>query len=256
MGMLEGKVAVVTGAGRGLGRSHALALAREGASVVVNDRGEELDGTGGTHAPADDVVREITNAGGAAVASYEDVADFQAAKRIIDGAIDSYGRLDILVNNAGIVRDKISFNMSEEDFDAVVAVHLKGTFNCSRWACACFRAQSKEGKIERGRIISTSSHSGLLGNVGQTNYGAAKAGVAAMTIIWSMEMERYNVTCNAIAPMARTRMTEVQVGPPPADGNQFDEFAPEKVSPLVVYLASAQAAATCTGTSSSFRRST
>ena len=240
MGTLEGKVAVVTGAGRGLGRSHALALAREGASVV-NDRGAELDGTGGTHAPADDVVREIKDAGGAAVASYEDVADFEAAKRIIDGAIDSYGRLDILVNNAGIVRDKISFNMSEEDFDAVVAVHFKGTFNCGRWACACFRAQSKEGKIERGRIISTSSHSGLLGNVGQTNYGAAKAGVAAMTIIWSMEMERYNVTCNAIAPMARTRMTEVQVGPPPADGSQFDEFAPENVSPLVVYLASDQA---------------
>jgi NAD(P)-dependent dehydrogenase (short-subunit alcohol dehydrogenase family) len=240
MGLLDGKVAIVTGAGRGLGRSHALALAREGARVVVNDAGRELDGTGGGRAPADEVVRQIVAAGGGAMANYEDVADFDAARRIIDSALDSFGRLDILVNNAGIVRDRISFNMSEEDFDAVVAVHLKGTFNCGRWACASFRQQSKEGKLERGRIISTSSHSGLLGNVGQSNYGAAKAGIAAMTIIWSMEMGRYNVTCNAIAPMARTRMTEANIGPPPADG-PFDEYAPENVSPLVVYLASEQA---------------
>jgi len=241
MGVLEGKVAIVTGAGRGLGRSHALALAQESAKVVVNDLGAELDGTGGGPEPADEVVKEIKDAGGAAVASYEDVADFQGAKRIIDCATDSFGKLDILVNNAGFARDRISFNMSEEDFDAVIAVHLKGTFNCGRWACAYFRERSKEGKPDSGRIISTSSHSGLLGNVGQANYGSAKAGVAAMTIIWAMEMGRYNVTCNAIAPMARTRMTEVNIGPPPTDEGVFDEFAPENVSPVVVYLASDQA---------------
>jgi len=240
MGVLEGKVAIVTGAGRGLGRSHALALAREGAKVVVNDLGTELDGTGTSRAPADGVVNEIKEAGGTAVASYENVADFQAAKKIIDCAVDSFGKLNILVNNAGVVRDKLCFNMSEEEFDAVVGTHLKGTFNCSRWACAYFREQSKAGKTESGRIISTSSHSGLLGNVGQTNYGAAKAGIAAMTIIWSMEMARYNVTCNAIAPMARTRMTEISIGPPPAEKDVFDEFAPENISPLVVYLASDQ----------------
>ncbi len=240
MGVLEGKVAAVTGAGTGLGRSHALALAEEGAKVVVNDLGVELDGTGKSPDPADNVVKEIKDAGGVAVASYDSVADFQEAKRIIDCAIDSFGKLDIMVNNAGFVRDKIAFNMSEEDWDAVVAVHLKGTFNCGRWACSYFREQSKEGKLENGRIISTTSHSGLLGNVGQANYGAAKAGIAALTIIWAMEMERYKVTCNAIAPMARTRMTEVSLPPPTVEG-QFDEFATENVSPLVVCLASDQA---------------
>jgi NAD(P)-dependent dehydrogenase (short-subunit alcohol dehydrogenase family) len=240
MGVLEGKVAVVTGAGRGLGRSHALALAREGAKLVVNDLGTELDGTGESYESADGVVKEIREAGREAVASYDNVADFQGAKNIIDCAIESFGKLDILVNNAGFVRDKIGFNMSEEDFDAVVATHLKGTFNCGRWAGSYFREQSKEGNLESGRIINTSSHSGLLGNVGQTNYGAAKAGVASMTIIWSMELARYNVTCNAIAPMARTRMTELNIGPPPAEGD-FDEFAPENISPLVVFLASDKA---------------
>ncbi len=239
MGVLEAQVAIVTGAGRGLGRSHALALAQEGAKVVVNDLGVELDGTGAQHGPADEVVQEIKSAGGEAVANYGDVADFQAAKGIIDCAIENFGKLDILVNNAGFVRDRINFNMSEEDFDSIVAAHLKGTFNCGRWACAYFREQSKAGSLENGRIINTSSHSGLLGNVGQSNYGAAKAGIASMTIIWSMEMGRYNVTCNAIAPMARTRMTEANIGPPPTE--QFDEFAPENISPLVVFLASDQA---------------
>jgi len=238
MGVLEGKVAIVTGAGRGMGRSHALALAREGARVVVNTR-KAPDGA--APAPVDEVVREVADAGSEAVASYEDVADFAAAKRIIDCAIDSFGRLDILVNNAGIVKDSICFKMSEEDFDTVVDAHLKGTFNCGRWACAYFREQSKDGKLEYGRIINTSSHSGLLGNVGQTNYGPAKAGVASMTMIWAMEMARYNVTCNAIAPMARTRISEFNLGPAPEDPGQFDEFAPENVSPLVVYLASDQA---------------
>jgi NAD(P)-dependent dehydrogenase (short-subunit alcohol dehydrogenase family) len=241
LSVLEGKVAVVTGGGRGLGRSHALLLAKEGAKVVVNDIGAELDGTGRDNAPADSVVKEIRDAGGEAVANYESVVDFQGAQRIIDCAVDSFGKLDILVTNAGFPRDKMTFSMSEEDFDAVVAVHLKGTFNCVRWASAYFREQSKAGQLERGRIINTTSHSGLLGNIGQANYGSAKAGVASMTMIWATEFERFNVTCNAIAPMSRTRMTEVNVGPPPADPNEFDGFAPENISPVVVYLASDQA---------------
>lgn len=244
MGMVEGKVAVVTGAGRGLGRSHALLLAQEGAKVVVNDSGIERDGTGvNSRGPADDVVIEIKAAGGEAVANFEDVTDFRGAKRIIDCAIDYFGKLDILVNNAGFIRDKIVFNMVEEDWDAVIAVHLKGAFNCGRWAAAYFREQSKAGKSLSGRIINTSSHSGLIGNVGQGNYGAAKAGIASLTIIWALELARYKVTCNAIAPMARTRLTEVSVGLPPAEKGQFDEFATENVSPLVVYLASDQAQA-------------
>jgi NAD(P)-dependent dehydrogenase (short-subunit alcohol dehydrogenase family) len=241
MGALEGKVAVVTGAGRGLGRSHALLLAQEGAKVVVNDVGAELDGTGRSAGPADDVVKEIKDRGGAAVASYDSVVDFQAAKKIIDCAVESFGKLDTLVNNAGFPRDKMTFSMAEEDWDAVVAVHLKGTFNCGRWASAYFREQSKAGNLERGRIINTSSHSGLLGNVGQANYGAAKAGIAAMTIIWASELQRFNVTCNAIAPMARTQMTEFSMGPAPTGQGEFDEFSPDNVSPIVAYLASDQA---------------
>ncbi len=241
MTVLADKVAIVTGGGRGLGRSHALLLAQEGAKVVVNDIGAEPDGTGKDTGPADSVVKEIKEAGGEAVANYESVADFLGAKRIIDCAVDSFGKLDILVTNAGFPRDKMTFSMSEEDFDAVVTVHLKGTFNCVRWASSYFREQSKAGQLERGRIVSTTSHSGLLGNVGQANYGAAKAGIASMTMIWAVELQRFNVTCNAIAPMARTRMTEVNVGPPPADPNQFDDFAPENISPVVAYLASDQA---------------
>jgi NAD(P)-dependent dehydrogenase (short-subunit alcohol dehydrogenase family) len=242
MGMVEGKVAVVTGAGRGLGRSHALSLAQEGAKVIVNDIGVEQDGTGAkSTGPADDVVQEIGAAGGEAVASFESVTDFQGAKRIIDCAIDNFGKLDILINNAGFVRDKIVFNMTEQDWDDVIAVHLKGTFNCGRWAAVYFREQSKAGKLQSGRIINITSHSGLLGNVGQGNYGAAKAGIASLTMIWAQELARFKVTCNAVAPMARTRMTESSLGAPPAEKAQFDEFAPENISPLVVYLASDQA---------------
>lgn len=241
MGALEGKVAVVTGAGRGLGRSHAMLLAQEGARVVVNDLGAELDGTGKSTGPADDVVREIKGEGGEAIANYDNVVDFQAAKKIIDCAVAEFGKLDILVNNAGFPRDKMTFSMAEEDWDVVIAVHLKGTFNCGRWASAYFREQSKAGNLVCGRIINTSSHSGLLGNVGQANYGSAKAGVAAMTIIWAAELQRLNVTCNAIAPMARTRMTEFTIGPPPTGESEFDEFSTDNVSPVVAFLASDQA---------------
>ncbi len=180
--------------------------------------------------------------GGSAVANFESVTDFDGAKRIIDCAVDNFGKLDILVNNAGFLRDRMTFNMTKEDWQAVVEVHLTGTFNCGRWACAYFREQSKAGKLQSGRIINTVSHAGLIGNPGQANYGAAKAGIAALTMIWAREMERFKVTCNAIAPMARTRLTQMTVRFPeaPPEG-QFDEYAPENVSPLVVYLASDQA---------------
>ena len=238
-GILEGKVAIITGAGRGLGRSHALLMAQEGAKIVVNDIGTGWDGTGKATGPADDVVKEIKAMGREAVANYESVTDFEGAKRIIDCAINNFGKMDILVNNAGFLRDRMTFNMSEGDWDSVVAVHLKGTFNCGRWACVYFREQAKAGKLQSGRIINTVSHAGLLGNPGQANYGAAKAGIAALTMIWAREMEKYNVTCNAIAPMARTRMTEMSgyFAEKPGEG-QFDEFAPENISPLAAFLAS------------------
>lgn len=246
MGALDGKVAIITGAGRGLGRGHALLMAEEGAKIVVNDLGGEWDGTGKATGPADDVVKEIKDAGGQAVANFESVMDFQGANRIVDCAIDSFGKLDILVSNAGFLRDKMTFNMTEEEWDGVVAVHLKGTFNCGRWACAYFREQGKAGKLQSGRIINTMSHAGLLGNAGQGNYAAAKLGIGALTMVWAREMEKYNVTCNAIVPMARTRMTvqtpslSAMFGEKPPEG-QFDEMAPENVSPLVAYLASDQA---------------
>jgi len=207
MGMLDGKVAVITGAGRGLGRDHALLMAQEGAKIVVNDIGSEWDGTGKATGPADDVVKEIKAAGGEAASSFESVADFEGAKKIINCAVDTFGKLDILVNNAGFLRDKMTFNMSKEEWDAVIDVHLTGTFNCGRWACSYWREQSKAGKTINGRIISTMSHAGLLGNAGQPNYASAKLAIGALTIVWAREMAKYNVTCNAIVPMARTRMT-------------------------------------------------
>ena len=240
MGVLDGKVAIVTGAGRGLGRSHALAMAEEGAKIVVNDIGVEWDGTGQAKGPADDVVKEIKDAGGDAVACFDSVTDFEGAQRIIDTAVNSFGKLDILVNNAGFLRDKMIFNMSKEEWDAVLDVHLTGTFNCGRWAAAYFREQSKAGKLESGgRIINTVSHAGLIGNPGQSNYGAAKAGIACLTLIWARELQRFNVTVNSVTPMARTRMTTLSgyFTEIPGEG-QLDEFAPENVSPLVVYLAS------------------
>jgi NAD(P)-dependent dehydrogenase (short-subunit alcohol dehydrogenase family) len=246
MGILDGKVAIVTGAGRGLGRAHALALAAEGAKVIVNDLGGEADGSGKSHSPADDVVKEIKDAGGDAAANYDSVTGFEAAKGIIDAAINKFGRLDILVNNAGFLRDRMTFKMSEEEWDGVIAVHLKGTFNCGRWACAYWYEQSKAGNQINGRLINTVSHAGLGGNAGQPNYGAAKGGIASLTMVWGREMAKYGVTSNAVAPMARSRMTvgspmtaQIMGEKPPEEG--FDTWDPANLSPLLVYLASDKA---------------
>ena len=245
--LLEGKVAIVTGAGRGVGRGEALLLAKEGAKVVVNDLGGGFDGSGAAAGPADEVVAEIKSFGGEAVANYESVTDFQAAKKIIECAIEKFGKLNILVNNAGILRDKMFFNMAEEEWDAVLNVHLKGTFNCSRHACAYWREEHKAERVHEGKIINTTSDAGLLGNVGQTNYGAAKAGIAALTNILAREMERYGVSCNVIVPVARTRLTTdatpsmrafMESTPPPGELDMLD---PENMAPLVVYLASDKA---------------
>jgi NAD(P)-dependent dehydrogenase (short-subunit alcohol dehydrogenase family) len=238
---LEGKVAVVTGAGRGIGREHALALARAGAKIVVNDLGASLAGEGTDAGPAHDVVREIQALGGEAVADGENVADFAGAKRLIDGAVAAFGRLDILVNNAGILRDRMLVNMEEHEWDAVIEVHLKGHFAPTRHAAAHWRERSKAGDQVAGRVINTSSPSGVFGNVGQLNYGAAKAGIVGFTLIAAQELQRYGVTVNAIAPNARTRMTEAAFGeiPPPESG--FDAANPANNSPIVVALCADEA---------------
>jgi NAD(P)-dependent dehydrogenase (short-subunit alcohol dehydrogenase family) len=243
MALLEGKVAIVTGAGRGIGREESLMMAKHGAKVVVNDLGGHFDGTGQSRSPAEDVVKEIRAAGGEAVANFESVTDFKAAKRIVECALDNFGKLNIVVNNAGILRDRMIFNMSEEDFDAVVNVHLKGTFNMSRHATAYWREQHKSGNMLNGRLINTSSDSGLLGNAGQGNYGTAKASVAAFAIIVDREMARYGVTANAIAPVARTRLTidatpQTAATMPPPKAGEVDKFSPTHVAPLVAWLAS------------------
>jgi NAD(P)-dependent dehydrogenase (short-subunit alcohol dehydrogenase family) len=243
MGILDGKVVAITGAGRGIGREEAVLMAREGAKVVVNDLGGHFDGTGQSRSPAEEVVKEIRAAGGEAVANFESVTDFKAAKRIIECAIDNFGKLNAVVNNAGILRDRMIFNMSEEDWDAVVAVHLKGSFNLARHACAYWREQHKAGNMLNGRLINTSSDSGLLGNAGQSNYGSAKAAVAAMAVIIDREMVRYGVTVNAIAPVARTRLTvdatpQTAAGMPQAKPGEWDPFSPAHVAPLVAWLAS------------------
>ncbi|HVN86343.1 MAG TPA: SDR family oxidoreductase [Candidatus Binatia bacterium] len=242
--LLEGKVAIITGAGRGIGREEALMMAQHGAKVVVNDLGGGFDGTGASTGPAQDVVNEIKKMGGEAVANGDSVTDFKAAKRIIECAVDTFGKLNIVVNNAGILRDRMIFNMGEEDWDAVVGVHLKGTFNMSRHASEYWREEHKKGNILNGRIINTSSDSGLLGNVGQTNYGAAKAAVALLAITMDREMAKYGVTCNAIAPVARTRLT-VEATPSTAalmggevKEGEFDVFSPRNIAPLVAWLAS------------------
>ena len=241
MPRLDGKVAVVTGAGRGIGREHALALARAGAKIVVNDLGASLAGEGADEGPADDVVREIEALGGEAIADGENVADFAGAKRLIDGAVAAFGRLDILVNNAGILRDRMLVNMEEHEWDAVIEVHLKGHFAPTRHAAAHWRERSKAGEQVAGRVINTSSPSGVFGNVGQLNYGAAKAGIVGFTLIAAQELQRYGVTVNAIAPNARTRMTEAAFGeiPPPDDG--FDAADPANNSPIVVALCADEA---------------
>lgn len=243
MALLEGKVAVVTGAGRGIGKEEALLMAKQGAKVVVNDLGGHFDGTGQSRSPAEEVVKEIRAAGGEAVANFESVSDFKSAKRIIECAIDNFGKLNIVVNNAGILRDRMIFNMSEEDFDAVLAVHLKGTFNLARHAASYWREQHKNGNLLNGRLINTSSDSGLLGNAGQSNYGTAKAAVATFAIIVDREMARYGVTANAIAPVARTRLTidatpQTAATMPTPKAGEVDKFSPAHVAPLVAWLGS------------------
>ncbi len=239
-GICDGRVVIVTGAGRGIGRAHALLFAQEGAKVVVNDLGGEVDGSGSSSGPAQDVVDEIHAMGGAAVANTDSVSDWDGAQRLIGTAVETFGALDVLVNNAGILRDRMLTNMTEQEWDAVIDVHLKGTFATCRWAAAHWRERTKAGQHNDARIINTSSGSGLYGNPGQTNYGAAKAGIAAFTIIAAKELERYGVTVNAIAPGARTRMTEpLGYGTAAPAPGTFDAFAPENVSPVVVWLASA-----------------
>jgi NAD(P)-dependent dehydrogenase (short-subunit alcohol dehydrogenase family) len=239
---LGGKVAVVTGAGRGLGRSHALALASAGAAVVVNDLGASLSGAGADMSPAQAVVQEIEAAGGRAMANGENVADFAGAGRIIQAAIAAFGRLDILVNNAGILRDRMLVNMTETEWDAVIDVHVKGHFAPSHHAAAHWRERSKAGEKVRGRIVNTSSPSGLFGNIGQVNYGAAKAGIAAFTVIAAQELSGYGVTVNCVAPNARTRMTEETFDLEVArDG--FDPLDPMNVSLVVLAVCSDEAQA-------------
>ena len=237
MGMLDGKIAVITGAGRGIGRGEALLFADEGARVVVNDLGGEWDGTGADPRAASQVVEEIRAAGGEAVPHFEDISEPDGAASLVRLAVDTWGRLDVVVNNAGILRDRMVFNMSVEEWDAVIKVHLRGHFLMTREACAYWRDRSKSGESVNGRIINTSSTSGLLGNAGQANYGAAKAGIAAFSCIAAMEMQRYGVTVNAIAPGARTRMTEKTFGELKVPEGEFDALAPENVAPLVAYLA-------------------
>jgi len=246
MGMLDGKVAVITGAGRGIGRGEALLFAHEGARVVANDLGGEWDGTGADPRAASQVAEEIKGAGGDAVPHFEDISEPAGADSLIRLALDTWGRLDVVVNNAGILRDKMVFNMSVEDWDAVMKVHLRGHFLVTRAACAHWRERSKAGEPVGGRIVNTSSTSGILGNVGQSNYGAAKAGIAAFSYIVAMEMARYGVTVNAIAPGARTRLTEKTFGDLSLPEGQFDALAPENVAPMVAFLAS-DAAAHITG---------
>jgi NAD(P)-dependent dehydrogenase (short-subunit alcohol dehydrogenase family) len=239
--LCEGRVAVITGAGRGIGREHALMLAEHGAKIVVNDLGGSMDGTGNDVGPAQQVVDEITAMGGEAVANTDDISDWDGARSLIDTAVDSFGRLDVLINNAGILRDRMLTNMSEEEWDAVIKVHLKGTFAPSRHAAAHWRERSKAGETNDARIINTSSPSGIYGNVGQTNYGAAKAGIASFTIIAAKELGRYGVTVNAIAPAALTRMTEgLGMGQLPEE--QKEQMSPRHIAPIVCWLASPQSA--------------
>jgi NAD(P)-dependent dehydrogenase (short-subunit alcohol dehydrogenase family) len=244
MGRFDGKVAAVTGAGRGIGRAEALLLAAEGASVVVNDLGGERTGEGADQRPAQQVVDEITSAGGTAVANYDDIATWDGAEAFVNQAIDTYGGLDVLVNNAGILRDKMSFNMDEAEWDAVINVHLKGHFCPSRHAAAHWRSRFKEtGEPVNASIINTSSESGLYGNAGQVNYAAAKAGIAAMTIVLARELERLGVRVNAIAPVALTRLTEDLMGGAAAgDESIAEKLAPENVAAAVAWLASDLAA--------------
>jgi len=238
MGICEGRVAIVTGAGRGIGREHALLLAAQGASVVVNDLGGSMDGTGSADTgPAQQVADEIVAAGGQAVANTDDVSDFAGAEKLINTGIEAFGKVDVLINNAGILRDRMLVNMTEAEWDAVIKVHLKGTFAPSHFVANHFRDRSKAGDDVDGRIINTSSPSGIYGNAGQTNYGTAKAGIASFTIIAAKELARYGVTVNAIAPAALTRMTEdLGMGQLPEDAKEA--LSPRHIAPIACWLAS------------------
>lgn len=242
MGALDGRVALITGAGRGIGCEHALLFADEGARVVVNDMGGGPGGEGGDRRPANEVVEEIQAAGGEAVANFDDVADWAAAHDMVSQAVDTFGHLDVVVNNAGILRDRMFVNMSEREWDDVIRVHLKGHFSPTRAAAAHWRERSKAGEDVSASVINTSSTSGLFGNVGQANYGAAKSGIASFTSILAEELQRYGVRVNAIAPAARTRLT---TGSPGAASlvekreGDFDVFDPANISPFVCYLATA-----------------
>jgi NAD(P)-dependent dehydrogenase (short-subunit alcohol dehydrogenase family) len=246
MGICDGRIVVITGAGRGIGREHALEFASQGARIVVNDLGAEVDGSGSSAGPAGEVVDEIRGMGGEAVANGDDVSDYEGAGRLIQTAVDTFGGLDVLVNNAGILRDRMLVNMTIEEWDAVIRVHLRGTFAPTRHAVEYWRNRSKAGETNDARVINTTSPSGIYGNVGQTNYGAAKAGIASFTVIAAMELGRYGVTVNAIAPAALTRMTE-NLGMGDASAatkpEEFDPLDPGNIAPLVVWLGSSESAA-------------
>jgi NAD(P)-dependent dehydrogenase (short-subunit alcohol dehydrogenase family) len=244
MGLFDGKVAIVTGAGHGIGRGEALELARQGAAVVVNDVGGSVHGEGSDKRPAEEVADVIRSKGGQASANYDDVADWSGAQRMVRQAVEEFGKLDIVVNNAGIVRDATLFSMSEEDFDAVVRVHLKGTFAVTHHAANYWRDESKAGRQPRAAIVNTVSSAGLQGNVGQANYGAAKAGIAALTVISSLELARYGVRANAVAPGGMTRITatlrkDADVKEPDQlEGGEYDPMNPANSAPMVAWLAS------------------
>ena len=240
-GLCEGRIVIVTGAGRGIGRAHALAFARQGARVVVNDLGSENDGSGGSSAPAEEVAQEIRAMGAQAIVNLSDVGDWNQTQALVEQTVDTFGGLDVVVNNAGFVRDRMFVGCAEDEWDAVIRVHLKGHFCTARHAAEYWRNQSKTGQPVDARIINTSSGAGLQGSVGQSAYSAAKGGIASLTLVQAAEMGRYGVTSNAIAPAARTRMTEAVFADmvAPEDGS-FDENAPENISPLVVWLGSTE----------------
>lgn len=239
MGSLDNAVAIVTGAGRGIGREHALLLAAEGAKVVVNDLGGGQDGTGAASSPAEEVAAEIRANGGEAVANGDDVSDAAGAQRIVDTALDTFGRLDVVINNAGILRDRVLVNIEDEDWDLVVRVNMRGTFLVTRAAARYWREESKAGRPVNASVVNTSSESGVFGNPGQANYAAAKAAIASLTQVSAKELERYGVRVNAILPQARTRLTVSAFGDAlSSDEGKFDRWDPANVSPFVVYLAS------------------
>src|SRR5215204_6370437 len=242
MGICDDRVAIVTGACRGIGRAHARLLAKQGAKVVVNDLGGSRDGSGTDTGPAQEVVDEIVAAGGHAVANTDDISDFAGGENLVKTAVGEFGKLDVLINNAGILRDRMLVNMTDAEWDAVIKVHLKGTFAPSHFAANHWRERSKAGDEVDGRIINTSSPSGIYGNVGQTNYGAAKAGIATFTIIAAKELARYGVTVNAIAPAALTRMTE-NLGMGEASDEVKEKMHPRWISPIVTWLASEESSA-------------